>query len=33
MIEKNGKKLFWDWKHPVRTDCNAHRPNLALEGT
>ena len=31
VIEKDGKKLFWDWEHPMRTDCIAHRPNLTLE--
>ena len=31
MIEKDGKKLFWDWEHPMRTDCIARRPDLTLE--
>ena len=33
MIEKDGKKLFWDWEHPVRTDCIARQPHLILEDT
>ena len=33
MIEKDGKKLFWDWEHPMRTDCIARRPDLTLEDT
>ena len=28
VIEKGGKKLFWDWEHPMRTDCIARRPDL-----
>ena len=31
VIEKDGKKLFWDWEHPVRTDCIARRSDLILE--
>ena len=33
VIEKNGKKLFWDWEHPMRTDGITRRPDLALEDT
>ena len=33
VIEKDGKKLFWDWEHPMRMDCIAHRPGLRLEDT
>ena len=33
MIEKDGKKLFWDWEHSMRTDCIARRPDLTLEDT
>ena len=33
VIEKDGKKLFWDWEHPMRTDCIARRPDLTLEDT
>ena len=33
VIEKDGKKLFWDWEHPMRTDCIACRPELTLEDT
>jgi hypothetical protein len=31
VIENNGKKLFWDWEHSMRTSCKARRPNLTLE--
>ena len=30
MIEKGGKKLFWDWDNPMRTDFIARRPDLTL---
>ena len=33
VIEKDGKKLFWDWEHPIRTDGIARRPDLTLEDT
>ena len=33
VIEKDGKKLFWDWEHPMRMDCTAHWPDLTLEDT
>ena len=33
VIEKDGKKLFWDWEHPMRTDGIASRPDLTLEDT
>ena len=33
VIEKDGKKLFWDWEHPMRTDGIARRPDLTLEDT
>ena len=33
MIEKGRKKLFCDWKHPMRTDGIARRPDLTLEDT
>ena len=33
VIEKNGKKLFWEWEHPTRTDYIADRPDLTLEDT
>ena len=33
LIEKGGKKLFWDWEHPMRTDGIARRPDLTLEDT
>ena len=33
MIEKDWKKLFWDWEHPLRMDCIACRPDLTLENT
>ena len=31
VIVKDGKKLFWDWEHPVRTHCIARRLDLILE--
>ena len=31
MIENNGKKLYWDWEHRMRTSCTARRPDLTLE--
>ena len=33
MIENHGKKLFWDWEHPLRTECIARRPDPPLEDT
>ena len=33
VIEKDGKKLFWDCEHPTRTDCIARRHDLTLEDT
>ena len=33
VLEKNGKKLLWDWEHRMRTNCTARRPDLALEDT
>ena len=33
VIEKDGKKLFWDWEHPMRTNGIARRPDLTLEDT
>ena len=31
VMEKDGKKLFRDSKHPMRTDCIARRPDFTLE--
>jgi len=31
VIEKNGKKILWDWEHRMRTHCTARRPDLTLE--
>lgn len=31
VIEKNGKKILWDWEHRMRTHCKARRPDLTLE--
>ena len=31
VIENNGKKLYWDWEHRMRTSCTARRPDLTLE--
>ena len=33
MIEKDGKKIFWDWEHSMRTDGIARRRDLILEDT
>ena len=33
MIEQDGKKLFWYWEHPMKTDCIARKPDLTKEGT
>ena len=33
VIKKDGRNLFRDWEHPVRTDCIARRPDLTLEDT
>ena len=33
VIEKDAKKLFWGWKHPIRTDCVARRPDFTMEDT
>ena len=33
VVEKDGKKLFWNWEHPMRTDCIACRPELILKDT
>ena len=33
VIEKDGKKLSWDWENPMRTDCITRRPDLTLEDT
>ena len=33
VIEKDGKKLFWDWEHPMRMDCIANWSDLTLEDT
>ena len=31
VIEKDGKKILWDWEHRMRTHCTARRPDLILE--
>ena len=31
VIENNGKKLYWDWEHQMRTSSTARRPDLMLE--
>ena len=31
VIEKDGKKISWDWEHTIRTYCKARRPDLTLE--
>ena len=29
--KNNGKKLYWDWEHRMRTSCTARRPDLTLK--
>ncbi|XP_068739641.1 uncharacterized protein [Montipora capricornis] len=31
VMENDGKKLYWDWEHRMRTNCIARRPDLILE--
>ena len=31
VIENNGKKLYWNWEHRMRTSSTASRPDLTLE--
>ena len=31
VLENNGKKLYWDWEHRMRTNYIARRPDLTLE--
>ena len=33
VIEKDRKKIYWDWEHPMKMDCIAHRPGLTMEDT
>ena len=33
VIKNDGKKLYWDWEHRMRTNCIARRPDLTLEDT
>ena len=33
VIKKDGKKLFWDWKNPVRIGCITLIPDLKLGDT
>ena len=33
VLENNGKKLYWNWEHRMRTSCTARRPDLTLEDT
>ena len=33
VVKKDGKKLFCDGEHSMRTDCIARRPDLILEYT
>ena len=33
VIEKEGKKFYWYWEHPVRTECIVRRPDFTLEDT
>ena len=31
VVEKEGKKISWDWEHKMRTYCKARKPDLPLE--
>lgn len=31
VVEKEGKKILWDWEHKMRTHCKARKPDLTLE--
>ena len=31
VVEKEDKKILWDWEHKVRTHCKARKPDLTLE--
>ena len=31
VIERDGKKLLWDWEHRMRTHCTARRPDHTLK--
>ena len=31
VIEKDGKKILWDWEHKMKTHCKARRLDLTLE--
>ena len=31
VLENEGKRLYWDWKHKMRTNCTTRRPGLTLE--
>ena len=31
VLENEGKRLYWDWKHGMRTNCTARRPDHTLE--
>ena len=31
MIENDGKKLYWDWEHRMRTNCIVRKADLILE--
>ena len=33
VIEKDGKKFYWDWEHPMIRDCITRRPDFTLEDT
>ena len=33
MIQKDGKRLLWDWEQPMRVDCITRRADLTLEDT
>ena len=33
VTENDGKNLYWDWEHRMRTNCIARKPDLTLEDT
>ena len=33
VVENDGKKLYWDWEHRMRTKCIARKQDLTLEDT
>ena len=31
ILEKDGKKILWDWEHKMRTHCKGRRLDLTVE--